>query len=171
MTGTLTTLGRLGPVVFVECGPEAHAFVVDAWCKSYEPVALEHLGMSTPDKLAPVVRKAVCAGLYAKVKAILARPDTRIICGVAESDETVVVCFAVWEPALKDTERIAEPELLHYLYVKADMRRQGLAKWLLGYLQNERDGRYVDGYTHHSPAGATLARDYHLQYRPEEANP
>lgn len=144
------TIGRHGPLLLVLAGPEVHGFVVDSWCKSYEPVACAALGLGKPDALPPASRRLICAGLYTRVKAVLER--AHVIAAVAEEEPSVVLGYVVCEEA---------PPLVHFCYVAAPVRRQGVASALLEACK-ARDG----GYTHHTQAGAPLARRFSLTYAP-----
>lgn len=146
----VTTIARHGPLLLVLAGPEVHGFVVDSWCKSYEPVACSALGLPKPDALPPGFRRLLCAGLYARVKETLSRGV--VLAAVAESEPTVVLGYVVCEQA---------PARVHYCYVGAAVRGQGVASALLGAC------KAAGGvYTHHTPAGVPLVRRFGLTYSP-----
>lgn len=146
-------VGRHGPLLLVLSGPEVHGFVVDSWCKSYEPVACAALGLGKPDALPSASRRLICAGLYTRVKAALER--AHVIAAVAEEAPEVVLGYVVAEDLGGDVSRV------HYVYVGAAVRRQGVASALLDVCR-ARGGLY----THHTPAGGALARRFGLTFSP-----
>jgi len=148
----MTPLARHGPLLLVHAGPEVHGFVVDTWCKSYEPAACAMAGLPKPESLPPGFRRLLCAGLYARVKATLGR--ARVLAAVAEEAPAVVLGYVVCEEAPAGT-------VVHYVYVGATVRRQGVAAALL-----EACSARGGAYTHHTSAGAPLARRFGLVFSP-----
>lgn len=148
----MTALARHGPLLLVLAGPEVHGFVVDTWCKSYETAACALLNLPRPDDLPPGFRRYLCAALYARVKATLAR--ARVLAAVAEEAPAVVLAYVVAEESPAGT-------VVHYAYTAAPVRRQGVAAALL-----EACSARGGVYTHHTPAAAPLARRFGLTFSP-----
>lgn len=151
----MTVVARHGPLLLTIAGPEVHGFVVDSWCKSYEPAACATLGLGRPDALSAGLRRLICAGLYGRVKATLERAV--VIAAVAEEAPEVVLGYVVADDLGGDMTRV------HYVYVGAAVRRQGVASALLDACR-AKGGQY----THHTPAGAALVRRLGLSYAPSK---
>ena len=148
-------IARHGPLLLALSGSEVHGFVVDSWCKSYEPAACAILGLGKPDALPAGLRRLICAGIYSQVKAVLER--ARVIAAVAEEAPDVVLGYVVADDLGGGLTRV------HYVYVGAAVRRQGVASALLDACR-AKGGQY----THHTPAGAALVRRLGLSYAPSK---
>lgn len=154
-------IGSHGPVVFVEGGSEAHGYVVSAFCRSYEPVALRLAGLNHASALPAAFRKLLCEGLHAQVKAALAR--SRVLVAVAERDPDSILGCVLYEAR-------SDGPVIHYVYVDHPARRTGLGTAMLTALARTCPHASKGArYTHHTTAGATLARAFHLSFTPEEA--
>jgi GNAT superfamily N-acetyltransferase len=152
----LEAVARIGSLVLVPGGVDVLGYVVASWCKSSAPAACEAVGLPHPDELPPDAKRLVHAGLYARVKTLLARASMRALIAVAEVDPSKFLGYVVYEETHAGL-------VLHYLYVDKPVRRHGLAGALLDAAGFKRGGTY----THHTPAGLALVRRYGLTYQPE----
>lgn len=154
-------IGSHGSVFFYERGEEAHGYVVSSFCKSYEPSGLLMLGMNARAPLPQPFRKMVHGKLYSRIKATLAR--SRVLAAVHSDQPDSIVGCIVYE-CRKDGP------VIHYVYVDHPVRRFGLASAMLTALARTcPDANKGARYTHHTPAGAKLARRFNLSFTPEEA--
>jgi hypothetical protein len=146
-------LGRLGSVIIIPAGPEALGFIIDSWCRSFERPALQQLNLPAPERVPGGLRRMVCSAIHERVRALVARPSTRALVAVHEASPEVLLGHVTYEP-----------EKLHYAYVLENVRHLRIASALVG-AAGVRGG----AYTHHTPAGASLVRRFHLAYTPQEA--
>lgn len=153
-------LGRLGDVVFRVAGVNVHGYVVSAFCKSYEPHGLSSIGFARGEELPSGFRKMVCSHLHARITDVLKRSE--VLAAVDPSQPGSVLGCIVYE-------RSSKGPVIHYVYVDHPVRRFGLASAMLAALARSCPEGLGARYTHHTPAGAKLARRFNLTFSPEEA--
>lgn len=155
---SLNAIATHGPVAFVLAGPAAHGFVVDSFCKSYEPHALDALGLPVADEVPASLRRFVLSGLHGRVSRALRRGRLLMAVALDEPDTFLGYCL------LEESEAAVR---VHYTYVLAHARRRGLGRALLETVVGDTPdkARY---YTHHTIAGASLVRRFGMQYHPKE---
>lgn len=100
--------------------PSDHPFVVDSWVKSYQSYCLtrdcEHCGGA-----GRIYRgQRFLRGHKRLIREILARPATALLVACHPEDSDVILGWAVTEAGV-----------VHYVFVKRDVRRVGIAKALL----------------------------------------
>ena len=159
-TGPVNAILRHGPLLIVECGPEAHNIAISKWCREYAAGLRDVLGVD-PKALGALSWRLLNRAIYDRVRSCLARG--RIVCAVAEEDPTVIIGFAVFEH--KPTGLV-----LHYAHTRKLSRRQGVARAMMEAIERVT-GLPVRGakYTHHTPGGEPLARAFRLSFTPRES--
>lgn len=174
------------PLCFREGTPEDWPFVLNSWLKGYRDIARP----PTPawDKAAQLAivaydAQAVATGLptstqlhhqraeadgalrqryYLAHKAAIEAALKRgaLLVAAAREDTSVILGYVLVEGAPGPGRTV------HYLHVKAGVRRQGLGRELLLAAQ-VHGGRY----THRTPAAHHLAEQFSLTYHPEDFAP
>ena len=158
MSAALNALATHGPVAFVLAGPRAHGFVVDSFCKSYEPHLLDACGLGKAEDVPASLRRFLLSGLHSRVSRALRHG--RLLMAVALDEPDIFLGYALVE----ESEAAVR---VHYVYVLAHARRKGLARALVETAVGDTPdkARY---YSHHTPAGVALTRRFGLLYHPKE---
>lgn len=132
--------------------PSDHNFVRKMWLRSYADSAFARA--MTPREMWSRGQTAPTywSGHHALVDALLARASLRV--ATWPEDTWTIVGFAV-----------TEPDVVHYVYVANDYRKQGVARRLL----EPFDGCVRVRYSHRSRACAVLPIPSHWTYDPYAA--
>lgn len=109
-------------------------FVFDSWARSYRR---SRWAGTIPNHLYDTVSREGSKG-------IIDRPNTRVVVAVAPGDERRVMGYYV-----------AEPGVLHWLYVKQAFRRMGIGRSLLAHADAQFE---LKEYTHRTNASAGFLR-------------
>lgn len=115
---------------------EEFAFVFDSWARSFRR---SPWAGCIPNHLYDAVSRE-CA------KGIIDRPDARVVLAVAPGDDRRVMGYYV-----------AEPGVLHWLYVKAAFRGMGIGRALLEHATADVPGEWT--YTFRTRASAGFLGD------------
>lgn len=115
-------------------------FVFNSWLESYKAYPLA-LG---------VPKAKYFADQHALITELLRRGEC--LMAVNPADDTHLLGYVVHEPARR---------VVHYVYVKHPLRREGIARHLLSAIHAEGCT-----YTHHTPAGAQIAFRLKAHFNP-----
>lgn len=126
------TTDTQAPVTIRDGGERDQAFVYSSWLQSYRSSAFAR----------PIPTHTYFDRHHAVLERILARPTTRIVVATPEDAPAVILGWAVTEGLLRGSARdgAAGPVLitpttstptLHYVYVKEQFRKLGIARQLV----------------------------------------
>lgn len=136
---------HLAPPCEIRLGkPDDLAFVVDCWTK-YE--ARSSRGRRFRDSTS-------------HVRALLARDGSRLLVAHVPGEPDSILGWAATEDGVAGPERV--PACIHYVYVRKDARRLGVASALIG----ERDVRLE--YSHALPLGIVVPATWTLNVKRAE---
>lgn len=118
------TTDTQAPVTIRDGGERDQAFVFSSWLQSYRSSAFAR----------PIATHTYFDRHHAVLERILARPTTRVVVATPEDAPAVILGWAVTEGLLRGSARdgaTAPTPTLHYVYVKEQFRKLGIARQLV----------------------------------------
>lgn len=119
-----------------------HACIYATWLNSYR---------HNSSFAARIGNSVYFASQHSVIERLLERG--RVLVATIEEDPDVILGWCCYEPHNDEIEGLEIPAVIHYVYVKPNFRKSGVAKSLL-------DGARLDGamYTHETNAVASFLR-------------